>query len=84
MNVWKPVALVAVAGLVVSVGMQTANAGGKHPNLEAAATALTAATTALDAAQKANEYDLGGHAKNAKTAITTAQTEVTAALAAAK
>ncbi len=84
MNVWKPIALVAVAGLIVSVGMQTANAGGKHPNLDAAAAALGTANSALDAAQKANEFDLGGHAKNAKAAIATAQSEVAAAVAAAK
>ncbi len=84
MNVWKPIALVAIGGLVASVGVQAANAAGNHPNLSAAATGLTAATNALDAAQKANEFDLGGHAKNAKGLITQAQTEVAAALAAAR
>jgi hypothetical protein len=84
MNVWKPIAIVAVAGLIASVGLQTANAGGKHPNIEAASAALTNASAALDKAQSANEYDLGGHAKNAKGLISQAQTEVAAALAAAK
>jgi len=84
MNVWKPVALVAVAGLVVSVGLQTANAGANHPHLNDASAGLTAATAALKAAQVANEYDLKGHAKNAEGFIAQAQTEVAAALAAAK
>jgi hypothetical protein len=84
MNVWKPIALVAITGLVASVGAQAAHAGASHPNLSAAAAGLTTATNAIDAAQKANEFDLGGHAKNAKGLIAQAQSEVAAALAAAK
>jgi type II secretory pathway pseudopilin PulG len=84
MNVWKPIAIVAVAGLVASVGLQTANATAKHPNIEAASAALNSATTALDAAQKANEYDLAGHAQKAKGLISQAQSEVAAALSSAR
>ena len=38
----------------------------RHPNLAAAQTAARNAYDRIDAAQKANEWDLGGHAKKAK------------------
>lgn len=82
MNVWKPIAVCAVAGLVASVGVQIASANGssisadRHPNLTKARDSLTAATGALKAAQTANEYDLGGHAAKAEVLIAQAQSEV--------
>jgi hypothetical protein len=77
MNVWKPVALVAISGLVVSLGTQVAMAGGdKHPNLTAAAGALEGASNKLSAAQQANEFDLGGHAAQAKGLVAQAQEQV--------
>ena len=40
--------------------------GMHHPNLGAAQKLTQQAITKLEAAQKANEYDLGGHAAKAK------------------
>jgi hypothetical protein len=84
MNVWKPIALAAIAATVASVGTQIASAGDKHPNLTAAADNLTKAAGDLSRAQQANEYDLGGHAAKAKDLIAAAQTEVGLARQAAK
>ncbi len=79
MNVWKPIAIVATAGLALSVGVQIASAqstigqsniGNCHnqPNMLAAARNLYAARDALARA----EHDKGGwrgraqtHAQNA-------------------
>jgi hypothetical protein len=57
MNVWKPIAIVATAGLVASVGMQ-AYAGVCHdqPNMAAAAASLKAARASLEKA----EHNKGG------------------------
>jgi hypothetical protein len=49
---------------------------GGHPNLDAATGALAHAFDKVSAAQKANEWDLGGHAAKAKEAIATAQNEL--------
>src|SRR4051812_33690551 len=38
----------------------------KHPNIAAAQKLLVQASNKITAAQKANEYDLGGHAAKAK------------------
>jgi hypothetical protein len=58
MNVWKPIALVATAGLVASVGIQVAHAGVCHdqPNMAAAAASLKAARASLEKA----EHNKGG------------------------
>ncbi len=58
MNVWKPIALVATAGLVASVGIQVAQAGVCHdqPNMANAAALLKQARAALDKA----EHNKGG------------------------
>lgn len=58
MNVWKPVALVATAGLVLSVGMQVAAAGVCHdqPNMANALSSLRAARESLAKA----EHNKGG------------------------
>ncbi|MBL9020394.1 MAG: hypothetical protein JNL83_39790 [Myxococcales bacterium] len=57
-----------------------AGGGGKalkgHPNMMAAAKALDVAYEKITAAQKANEYDLGGHAAKAKDAIKLAMDEL--------
>jgi hypothetical protein len=77
MNVWKPVALVAISGLALSLGTQVAMAGGdKHPNLTAAAGDLQGASNKLSAAQQANEFDLGGHAAQAKSLVAQAAEQV--------
>lgn len=62
--------------LVLPVGVF---AGGKlkgHPNMQAASKALNTAFIKITAAQKANEFDLGGHAAKAKDAIQLAQDEL--------
>jgi hypothetical protein len=69
-----------IVGILLGVGGM-AVAGGKHPNINKAEKATKNAVAALDAAQKANEFDLGGHAANAKKALDTAETEIAAALA---
>jgi hypothetical protein len=51
----------------------------KHPNLTAAGAALASACTSVVAAQKANEYDMEGHAAKAKGLIGQAMTEIVAA-----
>ena len=47
-----------------------------HPHLEAARNALNTADTKIAEAQKANEFDLGGHAAKAKEAIASAKEEL--------
>jgi len=59
MNVWKPIAMVAVCGLVASVGTQIAAAEGvcnNQPNMQSALDHLRAARTALERA----EHNKGG------------------------
>ncbi|HTQ48574.1 MAG TPA: hypothetical protein VMI75_37715 [Polyangiaceae bacterium] len=59
MNVWKPVALVAVAGMVASVGMQVAHADNACHNqghMQAALDHLKAARNELNSA----EHNKGG------------------------
>ena len=59
MNIWKPIALVAVAGFVVSVGTQIAQAEGachNQGNMAAAVDHLRQARGALDRA----EHNKGG------------------------
>jgi hypothetical protein len=58
MNVWKPIALVAVAGMVASVGIQVARADACHnqPHMQAALDHLRQARSELDKA----EHNKGG------------------------
>ena len=48
----------------------------KHPNLAAAQRYVAAAFAKITAAQKANEYDLGGHAAKAKELLDQANAEL--------
>jgi len=87
MNVWKPIALVAVAGFVGAIGIQAASAddGWKcpgHDNLTKAYSALAGPTGHMGNAQKFNDFDMKGHANNAKNFITQAMGEIQAACAA--
>jgi len=54
----------------------------RHPNLAAAQHLATQAYDKVIAAQKANEYDLGGHAAKAKELLEQATRELKAAAAA--
>lgn len=59
MNVWKPIAVCALSGLVLSVGMQIASADGvckNQPNMQSALDHLRAGRAALDRA----EHNKGG------------------------
>jgi hypothetical protein len=53
MNVWKPVALLSMSGLVLSVGLQLAAAGPcfDQPNMQNAVASLKAAQVALQRAE---------------------------------
>jgi hypothetical protein len=55
----------------------------RHPNLAAAQILISEAFAKLEAAQKANEYDLDGHAAKAKTLLSQAADEIKLAAAAA-
>jgi hypothetical protein len=82
MNVWKPIALCAAAGLAASVYVQTASAGGNcanQPHMKAALEHLNAAKTELAAA----EHNKGGWRDKAATAVATALAETNNGCAAA-
>jgi hypothetical protein len=51
----------------------------KHPNIAAAQKLVATAYERIVAAQKANEYDLGGHAQKAKELLEQANAELKAA-----
>ena len=53
--------------------------GRRHPNLARAQQHCQAATADLDRAQRANEFDLGGHAAKAKQLLADAYGEIGAA-----
>lgn len=74
MNLWKPIALVSIAGFVASVGTQMSSAAGacnNQPNMAAAAAALKSARASLERA----EHDKGGWRGKAIQATTTAIAE---------
>lgn len=54
-----------------------------HPNLAAAQTFIERAINKIEAAQKANEYDMGGHAAKAKSLLDQAYVEIKLAAEAA-
>ena len=62
--------------VALPIGVYAGGAMKGHPNLEAARSALNTADMKIAAAQKANEFDLGGHAAKAKEAIATAKEEL--------
>jgi hypothetical protein len=83
MNVWKPIALCSVAGLVASIYVQTAQAGGAcggQPHMNAALTALTTAKAELAQA----EHNKGGWRDAAAAAVDTALKSTNTGCAAAK
>ena len=79
-----------VAACVVSMGLGMAMVSGyaaakgpaknvsavRHPNMAAAQSFITKAFEKVEAAQKANEFDLGGHAQKAKEALKIAADEI--------
>ena len=77
MNRWKLATVVAASGLAVSLATQLAVAAGdRHPNLTAAQADLANATSHIGTAQTANEFDMGGHAANAKSLIAQASEQI--------
>ena len=75
--------VVAIMLLVAAASASAAPANNvsakKHPNLAAAQHLSTQAYDKVVAAQKANEFDLGGHAKKAKELLEQANRELKAA-----
>ena len=82
MNVKRAFAVVVVS-VMVAASAWAAGPFAKHPNLQAAHKFLTEATVKITAAQKANEYDMEGHAAKAKELIAQAQVELEEAAKAA-
>ena len=70
------IALAVAAPLGLAVATPTKGKVVGHPNLAAAQKLCAQAFTKLEAAQKANEYDLGGHAQKAKDALKLANDEI--------
>ncbi len=75
--------ILITAAIALPVGVFAGGAVAKHPNLAAADKALATAMEKITAAQKANEWDMDGHAAKAKDAIKLAQDEVKLAAEAA-
>jgi hypothetical protein len=75
--------IVAISVMLVGAGAWAAGAFPKHPNLGAAHKHLQEATEKITAAQKANEFDMEGHAAKAKDLIAQAQGELEEAAKAA-
>lgn len=67
---------VVTALVALPLGVFAGGALKGHPNMQAASKALDTAFDRITAAQKANEFDLGGHAAKAKDAIQLAKDEL--------
>ena len=67
---------VVVAGIAVAKEPAQNVSAKKHPNIAAAQRLVDQAWEKVTAAQKANEYDLGGHAAKAKDLLEQANTEL--------
>lgn len=81
-------AIVIALAVAAPLGMAVATPTGPtksagHPNLAAAAKLVQQAFDRLEAAQKANEYELGGHAAKAKDLLKQANDEIKLAVDAA-
>jgi hypothetical protein len=71
------IASILSAAIALPIGVAIAKGEMKgHPNLIAAQTLIKEAYVKIQAAQKANEYDMGGHAKKAEEALKTAVEEI--------
>ena len=75
--------ILITAAVVFPIGVFAGSPLKGHPNLVAADKALAVAWDKITAAQKANEYDLDGHAAKAKDAIKLAVDEIKLAAEAA-
>lgn len=81
-NIVIAAAVVVCLGFAAGVSARPKHSG--HPNLAAAHKLIMKAMKRIDAAQKANEFDLGGHAAKAKDLLTQAEAELKQAMEAAK
>lgn len=77
----KKIILAAVVGALLGASV-VAYAAHRHPNLNAAMNLVHKANMRIDAAQRANEFDLGGHAQKAKDLLAQAEIELKQAVAA--
>ncbi len=82
-NILVVLALAAPLGLAIAESPAPQKPSKAHPNLAAAQKLVSQAFDKLEAAQKANEYDLGGHASKAKALLQNARLEIDAAFEAA-
>jgi len=80
---WLVLALAAPVGLALAKEPAKSVNVAKHPNLAAAQKLAAQAFDKLEAAQKANEYDMDGHAQKAKELLQTANDEIKLAAEAA-
>jgi hypothetical protein len=77
------IALSAPVGLALAKEPVKNVSAAKHPNLSAAQKLAAQAFDKLEAAQKANEYDMDGHAQKAKDLLKQASDEIKLAAEAA-
>jgi prophage antirepressor-like protein len=75
--------MAVVAGSALAKDPVVNTSAKKHPNLNAAQKLAEQAFEKLEAAQKANEYDMDGHAQKAKDALKLANDEIKLAAEAA-
>jgi len=73
----------AVLGAALAAGGTLVAQGPRHPNLEAAQQLIDQAFSRISAAQRANEFDMGGHAQRAKDLLAQASREIRQAAKAA-
>ncbi len=77
------IALAALALVGLLAGCVTAPEGPRHPNLVAAQELIENAIAKVQAAQRANEFDMGGHAARAKALLEQASEQIRLAAEAA-
>ena len=75
--------ILVIGGAIYAKGPVQNISAVKHPNLAAAQKSLAVAFDKIVAAQKANEWDMGGHAQKAKDLIDQASQELKLAAEAA-
>jgi hypothetical protein len=70
-------AMLAIGGIAIAQKPPKENISpGRHPNLAAAQQLCRDAWEKIDAAQRANEWDMGGHAKKAKSLLDEASNQL--------
>jgi hypothetical protein len=63
-------------GVMIAAGQPAENVGHRHPNLMAAQHLIDQAYQRISDAQRANEWDMGGHAAKAKELLDQANREI--------